>query len=44
VSEAIFAARPGERLRMRFRRHGRSRTAGVRLSRRPSVPPPEARG
>jgi len=44
VSEAIFAARPGQRVALRYRRRGRTRSAGVRLSRRPSSPPPQARG
>jgi S1-C subfamily serine protease len=44
VSQAIFAARPGQRLHVAYRRHGRARTADVRLSRRPSQPPPQARG
>jgi putative serine protease PepD len=44
VSQAIFAARPGERLAVGYRRHGRARTADVRLARRPSRPPPQARG
>jgi putative serine protease PepD len=44
VSEAIFAARPGQRLQLEYRRHGRTRTARVQLSRRPSRPPPQARG
>jgi hypothetical protein len=44
VSQAIFTARPGQRLVLRYRRHGRARTADVRLSRRPSRPPPQARG
>ena len=44
VSAAIFAARPGERLHVEYRRAGRTRDADVRLSRRPAVPPPQARG
>jgi putative serine protease PepD len=44
VSAAIFAARPGQRLELRYRRRGRTRTAEVRLSRRPTRPPPQARG
>src|SRR4051812_40166974 len=44
VSQAIFAARPGRRLHVRYRRHGRARSATVRLSRRPSQPPPQAQG
>jgi putative serine protease PepD len=44
VSQAIFAARPGQRLHVEYRRHGRARTADVRLSRRPSQPPPQASG
>jgi putative serine protease PepD len=44
VSQAIFDARPGQRLRLEYRRHGRTRTTSVRLGRRPSKPPPQARG
>jgi putative serine protease PepD len=44
ISQAIFAARPGQRLRVEYRRHGRTRTTSVRLARRPSHPPPQARG
>ena len=44
VSAAIFAARPGERLHVEYRRAGRTGDADVRLSRRPAVPPPQARG
>jgi putative serine protease PepD len=44
VSQAIFAARPGQRLALQYRRRGRTRSAAVRLSRRPSQPPPQARG
>jgi putative serine protease PepD len=44
VSAAIFAARPGQRLHVEYRRHGRTRDADVRLARRPAVPPPQARG
>ena len=44
VSAAIFAAHPGERLRVEYRRAGRTRDADVRLSLRPAVPPPQARG
>jgi putative serine protease PepD len=44
VSQAIFAARPGERLHLEYRRHGRRRAADVRLGRRPTRPPPQARG
>ena len=44
VSAAIFAAHPGERLHVRYRRDGSTRDADVRLSRRPAVPPPQAQG
>jgi len=44
VSAAIFAARPGQRLHVEYRRHGRTQDADVRLVRRPAVPPPQARG
>jgi putative serine protease PepD len=44
VSAAVFAARPGQRLRVEYRRSGRRRDAHVRLVRRPAVPPPQARG
>jgi putative serine protease PepD len=44
VSQAIFAARPGQRLRIEYQRRGRTRTTTVRLARRPSRPPPQARG
>jgi putative serine protease PepD len=44
VSAAVFAAKPGQRLRLQYRRSGRARTTNVRLSRRPSQPPPQARG
>jgi putative serine protease PepD len=44
VSAAVFAARPGQRLRVEYRRSGRTRDADVRLVRRPAVPPPQARG
>jgi S1-C subfamily serine protease len=44
VSAAIFSARPGERVQVEYRRRGRARDADVRLSRRPAVPPPQARG
>jgi S1-C subfamily serine protease len=44
VSQAIFAARPGQRLHVSYRRRGRTRGADIRLSRRPSRPPPQARG
>jgi S1-C subfamily serine protease len=44
VSAAIFAAHPGQRLNVRYRRGGSTRDADVRLSRRPAVPPPQARG
>ena len=44
VSAAIFAARPGERLHVEIHAApGRTRDADVRLSRRPAVPPPQAR-
>src|SRR3954454_988372 len=44
VGEAVFAARPGQRLHVEYRRSGRKRTTDVRLSRRPAQPPPQARG
>jgi S1-C subfamily serine protease len=44
VSEAIFAARPGQRVHVVYRRAARRRAADVRLARRPSRPPPQARG
>jgi putative serine protease PepD len=44
VSAAIFSSRPGERVRVEYRRRGRARNADVRLSRRPAAPPPQARG
>jgi serine protease Do len=44
ISQAIFAARPGQRLALQYRRRGRTRRTAVRLSRRPSQPPPQARG
>jgi len=44
VSAAVFAARPGQRLHLEYRRSGRKRTTDVRLSRRPAQPPPQARG
>jgi S1-C subfamily serine protease len=44
VSAAIFAARPGQRLHVEYRRAGHTRDADVRLSRRPAAPPPQARG
>jgi putative serine protease PepD len=36
VSEAVFAARPGQTVRLEYRRDGRTRTAEVRLVRRPA--------
>jgi putative serine protease PepD len=36
VSEAIFGARPGQAVRIEYRRSGRTRTAEVRLTRRPA--------
>jgi S1-C subfamily serine protease len=36
VGEAVFAARPGQRVRVEYRRGGRTRTADVRLARRPA--------
>jgi putative serine protease PepD len=44
VSQAVFGARPGQRLRIEYRRRGRRRTTEVRLGRRPSQPPPQASG
>jgi S1-C subfamily serine protease len=44
VSAAVFAARPGQRLHLAYRRSGRRRATDVRLTRRPSRPPPQARG
>jgi putative serine protease PepD len=44
VSSAVFAARPGERLHLEYRRSGRRRSTDVRLSRRPAQPPPQASG
>jgi S1-C subfamily serine protease len=36
VSEAVFEARPGQTVQLQYRRGGRTRTAGVRLARRPA--------
>jgi len=36
VSEAVFGARPGQAVRLQYRRGGRTRTADVRLVRRPA--------
>jgi putative serine protease PepD len=36
VSEAVFAARPGQRLHVVYRRRGRRRAVDVRLARRPA--------
>jgi S1-C subfamily serine protease len=44
IGAAVFAARPGQRLRLEYRRAGRRRSANVRLARRPAQPPPQARG
>jgi S1-C subfamily serine protease len=44
VGAAIFSARPGETVHVEYRRSGSARDADVRLSRRPAVPPPQARG
>jgi putative serine protease PepD len=44
VSEAVFAARPGQRLHVEYRRAGRRHDTDVRLTRRPARPPPQARG
>jgi putative serine protease PepD len=44
VSAAVFAAKPGQRLHLEYRRSGRRRATDVRLTRRPSQPPPQARG
>jgi S1-C subfamily serine protease len=44
IGAAVFAARPGQRLRLAYRRAGRRRSANVRLARRPARPPPQARG
>jgi S1-C subfamily serine protease len=44
VSAAVFAARPGQRLHLEYRRSGRRRATDVRLSRRPVQPPPQASG
>jgi putative serine protease PepD len=44
VGAAIFSARPGQSVHVEYRRSGRARDADVRLSRRPAVPPPQARG
>jgi S1-C subfamily serine protease len=44
VSTAIFSARPGQSVHVEYRRGGRARDADVRLTRRPAVPPPQARG
>jgi putative serine protease PepD len=44
ISAAVFAARPGQRLRVAYRRSGRRRATNVRLTQRPSQPPPQARG
>jgi putative serine protease PepD len=38
VAEAVFEARPGERVRVQYRRGGARRTAEVRLGERPSSP------
>jgi S1-C subfamily serine protease len=44
IGAAVFAARPGQRLHVEYRRAGRHRGADVRLARRPARPPPQARG
>jgi putative serine protease PepD len=44
VGEAVFAARPGQRLHLQYRRAGRRRGVDVRLARRPAQPPPQADG
>jgi S1-C subfamily serine protease len=44
ISTAVFAARPGQRLHLVYRRAGRRRVTNVRLARRPARPPPQARG
>jgi putative serine protease PepD len=44
IGAAVFAARPGQRLHVEYRRAGRRRGADVRLARRPARPPPQARG
>jgi putative serine protease PepD len=44
ISTAVFAARPGQRLHLEYRRAGRRHNANVRLTRRPARPPPQARG
>jgi S1-C subfamily serine protease len=36
VSEAVFAARPAQGVRLQYRRAGRTRSAEVRLARRPA--------
>jgi putative serine protease PepD len=44
IGTAVFAARPGQRLHLEYRRAGRRRGTDVRLARRPAQPPPQARG
>jgi S1-C subfamily serine protease len=44
VGAAIFSARPGQSVHVEYRRSGRTRDTDVHLSRRPAVPPPQARG
>ena len=44
ISTAVFAARPGQRLHLEYRRAGRRRGTDVRLTRRPARPPPQAQG
>jgi putative serine protease PepD len=44
ISTAVFAARPGQRLHLEYRRAGRPRGTNVRLTRRPAQPPPQASG
>src|SRR4051795_7161478 len=44
VSAAVFAAKPGQRLHVEYRRSGSKRSADVRLTRRPARPPPQASG
>jgi S1-C subfamily serine protease len=44
VSEVVFTARPGQRVRVEYRRAGRRRAANVRLARRPSQAPPGTPG
>jgi putative serine protease PepD len=44
VSEVVFGARAGQSVRVQYRRDGRTRTAAVRLARRPARPGAAAPG